>query len=233
MKHFIPSFFLTALTLVLAHTNSVAQYSSSSSVKISVGTVYDRESGRLLSEEELTQLITNGNPAFEPQMDQYGQASTFLIDTSNPYAPVNMRDISRRPQVGEIVPTFIMKSLNGDLLNLEKLSGYFVLLHFQLTVKPPIFNLSRFDSFDSEVGVLKKNIPLETITIFQGGQREIESILEPSQYQTQIVPDGRGFSMRYQIVDYPSFMLIDQQGRLIGYYKRDEWEKLKSDLNKN
>ena len=179
------------------------------------------------------ELMTNGNPAFEPQMDKYGRATTFLIDTSNPYAQVSMRDISRRPQVGDIVPTFVMNSITGDRLDLEELSGSLVILHFQLTANPPIFNRSRFEAFDAQVTALKKSIPLESITIFQSGQREIESALEPGQYQNQIVPDGRGFAMRYQIVDYPSFILIDQQGRLRGYYGGSEWEKLKSALGKD
>ncbi|MEQ8583146.1 MAG: hypothetical protein RIC30_10575 [Marinoscillum sp.] len=114
MKHLILPFFCSVIVLGLGHTPSFGQYSSSSSVKISAGTVYDKESGRLLSEEEMMELMTNGNPAFEPQMDKYGRATTFLIDTPNPYAQVSMRDISRRPQVGDIVPTFVMNSITGD-----------------------------------------------------------------------------------------------------------------------
>ena len=220
------------LSLLLISLHTYGQQSTSSTYQIKSGTVYDKESGKLLTEDEMAELFANGNPILEPRMDKYGQPSSFTVDRSGSGSRINTRDASKRPLPGEEVLPFIMKSLSGESLDSEALRGQFILLHFELVVSPPIFSLSKFNEMQSSIESIKKEDSLVAISVFQSSQQDIEAVLELSQYPSQIVADGRGFSVRYQITDFPSFLLIGKRGELIGYYKRSEWNKLKSDLAK-
>ena len=61
-------------------------------------------------------------------------------------------------------------------------------------------------------------------------REDILKEIDPASYKTEFVSDAQNFSLKYIIIDYPSFILIDKNGNLVSYYDYDELDKIKSDL---
>ena len=108
--------------------------------------IYKGFSHDVIAYSEYQILVNKKNTSYqlEPLFDAYGKASSFrLFKTSS---SEEQRTIHFNPQlmpeVGEELPLFIMKGLDGVTYNSTKLKGRYVLLSFWVRFEKPYYTLA-------------------------------------------------------------------------------------------
>jgi cytochrome oxidase Cu insertion factor (SCO1/SenC/PrrC family) len=140
------------------------------------------------------------------------------------------RDISLRTKPGEPLPPFVVRSVTGKKIDSETCHGRPILVLFQLFFKAPFFNEKQFHQFESMVDSLKTKGDLEVIVITESTSDDIKSVIDVKNSNFQIIPEGRNFSVRYLVIKFPSYLLIDKEGKLVYYYEENEITKLQQDI---
>lgn len=224
-------FFLVFGLLTIMSQILVAQVSSNTySEQISGKPIYNKVSGEKISEEKIKDLrTTDPNFILEHVINKYGEVESFVYDPSRKDKSIT-RDIALRTKAGEPFPPFVARSVAGKKIDSEKLLGKPVLIQFQLFFKAPFFNEKLFQQFESMVDELKKITDLEVILITQSTDEEIKNSNMVGKNQIEIIPDGRNFSARYLVIRFPSYILIDREGKLVYYYEESDISKLQQDI---
>ncbi len=198
--------------------------------RISGQKIYNKDTGERISDEELQELIKiNPNIMLEPCINKYGKVESFEVDPKRTSRALQ-RDVSMRSQKGEQFPPFVMKTIEDVVLDLEKLNGKNVLVQFQLSFTLPFFRESTLAEFSNLCSQLKSTTDIEAIVVTESSKQELLNSIEPEKYEVNIVPNGRNFSQKYLVVDFPTIVLIDSNGKLVGYYNQTETAMLKSDI---
>lgn len=225
MRTFITLIFITAL-----YANAFSQFVSSNRLNTSKDKIYNKITGKQLSNEELIQIITkNPHVSFDREINKYGKIDYYVYDPNKKESNYD-RDISKRPKNGEEFPPFVMKSIDNKTIDSEKLIGKNILLQFQLDFNKPFFNYKALDDANALIKELQNAIELTSIVITRGSTEDIIKEIDTAAYQMAFVSDAQNFNLKYIIINFPSFILVDKNGHLVSYYKSDELSKIKEDL---
>ena len=222
------SLFLLMTCLI---SSSIAQtHSNTFRQQISGITKYNKATGEIIKDTDLPALIeSNKIIVFEPVIDKYGEVESFLVDLTRTHRRLE-RDTCLRVSKGEEFPAFVCQTVDKKKIDSEELRGKYVLLQFQLSCVVPFFKLKIIDKFNKLVNELQQENEIHSIVLFESSKDEILENIDVSKYTPEFVADSRNFSVRYQIITYPSVVLIDPEGKLLGYYDAFEIDKLREDF---
>lgn len=197
--------------------------------------IYNKVSGERINENDLSDLIEN-NPHiyFEPVINKYGDIESYLVDPSAPSnnGRIISRDVSRQVKKGGQFPPFVMKSIKNRVIDSEKIRGKIILMQFQLQLVKPFFRKQTFDAFNSLIEDIRKTTEVEAVIVTESTTNEIKEQIGDCNYVAEMIPNGRNFNQKYQVVNFPSIVLIDKNGCLVSYYNQVEIEIIKSDIEK-
>lgn len=227
MKKLITLFLISALSI-----NAFSQFVTKTRINTPTDKIYNKQTGKLLTDEELKLIMTN-NPkiAVNQIINKYGEIEYFEYDPNKQNRDSNDA-ITRRPKNGEAFPPFVMKSIDNKTLDSEKLIGKNILLQFQLDFEKPLFFAKTLIEANELINELPNNVEITSIVVTRSSKKDILTQIDPSAYTMEFVPNARNFSVKYLVLYYPSFILIDKYGNLVSYYDTDGLNKVKEDLLK-
>jgi len=204
-------------------------YKSNSSTNVTTLPKYDAITGKKLSLKEFVEM-TQKYPGIVPfrKINKYGEISALYFDARKS-GRVSYRDTSLRVKPGEEFLPFVMRTIDGECLDSEKLKGKKILLHSQLLMQAQRFVESSFQEVTALVKEKQKAEDVVFIVMTVNAPNEIDDSILAKNELAKIVPNAGNFSERLIINSYPSNILIDEEGKLIGYYEPHEFEKLKAD----
>jgi peroxiredoxin len=178
-----------------------------------IETVIDKATGKIIPKETVSKMIQQ-NPRLNLQgvINEYGEISHHIYYGDE--TPPDMMDTSLRVKIGEPFRPFIMRTLNNETIYSSKLLGKIVVLDFwlRITKKTP---LSKFDDFISESQSNKDIVP---IIVCQSSEKDAREFVDSSNIKIPIVANAYNFHKRYQIIQVPTFIVIDKEGKLVGYF---------------
>jgi hypothetical protein len=227
MKKLISLFLLTII-----YTNTFSQFVTTRRINTSVDKIYHKQTGKQLSEKEINEIIQEyPQTSFDLAINKYGEIDHYEYDPNKIKSGTN-KDISARPKSGEAFPPFSMKSIENKILDSEKISGKNILLHFQLDFNKPFFFDQALKDANELINELPNKAELISIVLSNGSKKDILKEIDTSIYNMDFVSDGQNFSLKYRVLNYPSFILINKKGQLVSYYDADELDKVKAYLLK-
>lgn len=199
--------------------------------KVEAGSIYLKGQSKPLTESELFDLFSKGSSIYtEEKINKYGEVDSIIVDP-NRLDIRRFRDISKRVKNGNESLPFVMRSINKNILDSEKLKGQNILVQFQVIVNKPYFNEKTIEEFNNLMLEYKNSKNILGITVFESSKDEIKEKVEINKYPNiEFVADGRNFNERYLNLIVPTYILIDKLGKLVGYYERVEMDKLKRDI---
>ncbi|TPE43183.1 hypothetical protein FJM65_13775 [Pontibacter mangrovi] len=190
--------------------------------------IYDEATGKQIRYEEFLERTKNKpHTSLTENIDKYGEASSYVLgsDTGGEFMGI---DVAKRAKKGEAFPPFVMKGMNGEMLESEKMAGKLIVLNFQLYMREPFFNaatlqlLAQFESLISQLGDREEVVP---IIVTHSSAEETAEALATLAVKSFIAPNSGSFQRRYYIVKVPSYIVVNRQGRLVGY--ADDLDELK------
>lgn len=220
---------LFLLLFTFSHT-IFAQITTSSSVKVS-GNVYNKLTGQKLTEEEINYLIED-HPGivFEREYNKYGLLEKLLFDPNNILTgKVMIRNEENQIKSGELFPEFVFKTIDGEKVESKKIQDSWVLLRFELLSK--MVNQEEITSLEKQIVEFNLTNKLTAVILFADTKTNIKQNVKPIDSIFKLVADGRNFQEMYNIIKFPTTILIDKNGVVHGYYFRNEkieFNKLKT-----
>jgi peroxiredoxin len=206
------------LILVLFCTQSYAQIFSNTTSERIEGKVYYKNTGQKISDEELIKIITN-NPgiAFERIYNKYGKLEKLYYDPDGVHdslPPVHSRE--NQIKTGEKFPEFVFKTVDKEILDSEKLLGKWILLRFEVFTK--FINRDEIDSISYQIKESQIGEHLVAILCLADSKQNINKEFDANRLAFKLVPDARNFHKMFKIVNFPTSILIDREGKVFKYY---------------
>lgn len=186
------------------------------------GKVYNKKTKKWVSNLELME-IARKHPFifFQTVYNKYGEIDTLFYDPDNineGKSPNRKEENQTKP--GEIFPEYVFRTIDDIILDSEKLKGKWVLLSFDLLAKPDLMKKLSRQSDSARPFVEKDQLVLilcmadtKAIMLKKSGQEE---------HVFNIVSDGGNFHGKFNIVSFPTRILIDPEGRVVKYFHPTE-----------
>ena len=113
---------------------------------------------------------------------------------------------------GETLRNFAWTDLEGNTIELESLKGKVVLINFWFINCPPC-RMEMPDLNELKQEYAGKEVEFVAIT-FDPKER-VEAFLEDNQFDFQIIPDERKTIEAYEIMGFPTSVVLDKNGRVV------------------
>ena len=206
-------------TVAFGQENKVGMsYTKSVVLGFSSDNVYYKETGQKIPLAEFRRLMQeNPNIYFEREIDEEG---TVLRYYYSPYNQIKKGNGVYNFNVSENVafPNFKLKTIDNKEIELKKLSGKLVILRFETEAKGNRFKKQDIELLDKKINALSKKEDVEAIIIFPSTEDDVREGFDLANSNFKLVANGTIFMIKYAIRKYPSTLLIDQNGILIGYF---------------
>lgn len=207
------------------------KFSVSEKTKIDFTKVFDKKTNEKISEKEFYNLTKkNKNFSLEKIINPDGTIEKYLF-TGNLENNITFRDITKRVNVGEPFPNFIIKTIQNKKIELAHLKGKVVLIRFELFANNFRFKKHEITDLDAKINEFGKD-NFEAILIFTTPKDEVIKGFDLKNSNFNLVSDGMNFNERYKITRYPTTIIIDKKGNLIAYFKKSDEINFKEILNK-
>lgn len=217
-------FTLLFLLIITSHFPLKAQQSTvilPETRKVRVDEIlYNKQTGEKMTGEQLyTLLKEKPGLQMEAKYNRFGEPEKFIYDPNNPFFE-RKKDPNLRPKVGEKFPEFTLTTIEGNTFASEDLRGSWLLLHFYPIVQ--IINKDRWEKMRSDIKTAReKGVEIKGFGIFSTDKDLIPAVGE---YQDiiHLVNKAYGFYEMFHIIEIPTTILIDPNGKVIKYYFIDE-----------
>jgi len=216
---FIVPFYVLFGSVVLAQVTNYKGKVSQQFVMNKESVIINQSTGKRISYAVYDDILRKnpGKYRTQPIFDVYGQASSFALIRKN------MQDIQAdgsvmmnsdlMPEVGEQLPPFIMKGLDGREYNSEKLRGKYVLLGFWVKFEKPLYTLASTKVISSFIEEnQKRGIDIVSLGTTLNTEEECREFIPKRNCGFIPVPESYGFNHRYKIGETPFFILLDKNG---------------------
>lgn len=121
------------------------------------------------------------------------------------------READAKEMLGKPALNFTLANLQGDPVTLADLKGKVVVLNFWFTACPPC--IAEMPELNS---LVKRYDPAKVVFLsltFDNGQK-VKEFLKHEKFTYQHLVDGRKVCTDYNVIGYPTHMVIDKQGIL-------------------
>jgi peroxiredoxin len=233
MKKIHVLFFLfLSLSIYSQEKNKITkEFTVSEIAKIDYSKIYDKKTGEIISKKEFHKLIKqNKNYTLEKVIGFDGNIKKYLF-TGNLKNNILKRGVNQRPKKGELFPNFKLKTIHNKTIELTNLKGKIIILRFELFADNFRFKKQEIIELDNQINKLGKE-NFNSIIIFTSSKDEILKGFNISNSTFDLVSNGMNFNERYKITNYPSTIVIDKFGKLIGYFKKSNEINLQEILKK-
>lgn len=198
--------------------------------------IIDHASGKRISYESYENMLKRspGQYRTQPLFDKYGKPSSFeVIKKSQLNIRENgavMQNPDLMPEVGEPIPPFVMKGLDGKEYDSERLKGKYVLLGFWVRYEKPLYTLASTKIISDFVDEnRKKGVEIVSLGTTLNTEEECLEAIPKRNCGFIPVPESYGFNHRYKISETPYFILVDRKGIIKAMAPHTEFSKI-SDL---
>ena len=121
--------------------------------------------------------------------------------------------------LNEKVPDFTLKSLDGNLINLQDYKGQIVLLNFWFVgCKPCIMEMPELNEIVEDY----KSQGVNFLAIGLDRPEQVNKFLEKNDFEYTLLPDGRSVARSFGVTTYPTHLLLNREGKVIfsqvGYF---------------
>ena len=171
--------------------------------------VYYKETGKKMPLSEF-RIITQGRVYFEREINEEGHVTRYFYD------PNNQQDKTVSPLPGNaVLPNIKLTTIDKKQIELKNLIGKLVILRFEKEADSFRFKKEEIAALDKKINALSNKNDVEAIIIFECGEDEVRKAFDLENSNFNLVAEGRNFNIKYHIRNYPSTLLIDQNGKLI------------------
>jgi len=179
--------------------------------------VYYKGTNTRVPEKIFTKLVKeNSNLFLERVIDDAGNITRYLYDPNRKGGVTDtFLDTSHK---GDF-PNFKLHTVTDETIELSKLSGKIVILRFELEATTFRFKKHEIQELDEKINALQNKDAVEAIIIFQCSKSEVLEGFDLKDSNFKLVSDGRNFIDKYGISRFPSTLVIDQNGNLMGTFR--------------
>ena len=216
---FIVPFYVLFGSIVLAQVTNYKGKVSQQFVMNKESVIINQSTGKRISYAAYDDILRKnpGKYRTQPVFDVYGQASSFALIRKNAQDIQAdgsvMMNSDLMPEVGEQLPPFIMKGLDGREYNSEKLRGKYVLLGFWVKFEKPLYTLASTKVISSFIEEnQKRGIDIVSLGTTLNTEEECREFIPKRNCGFIPVPESYGFNHRYKIGETPYFILLDKNG---------------------
>ncbi|TDE17553.1 thioredoxin family protein [Dyadobacter psychrotolerans] len=181
--------------------------------------IIDQSTGRRISYAAYDDILSRnpGKYRTQPVFDKYGQASSYALIKKNAQDIHSdgsiIMNADLMPEVGEQLPPFVMRGLDGKEYNSEKLRGKYVLLGFWVKFEKPLYTLASTKIISAFIDKNhKKGIDIVSLGTTLNTEEECREFIPKRNCGFIPVPESYGFNHRYKIGETPFFILLDKNG---------------------
>ena len=171
--------------------------------------VYYKETGKKMPLSEFRKL-TQDRVYFEREVDEEGHVTRYFYDPNNQKGR-NSNTISEKA----LLPNFKLTTIDKKQIELKNLIGKLVIIRFEKEADSFRFKKEEIAALDKKINALSNKNDVEAIIIFECGEDEVRKAFDLENSNFNLVAEGRNFNIKYHIRNYPSTLLIDQNGKLI------------------
>lgn len=210
------SFFLSLFIIFGVESFAQTQETTISNFNPS-GKIYNKHTGEKISDREFGEFIRN-NPrvSFEFIINKYGEVEKYLLDMTTRTSVKSSG--SNQVQPGEEFPEFVFNTVEGRELASKDLLGNWILVRFELTTN--MVSKSSYLEFDQKISQSNNEVELEVISCFKDSKTAINNFFDSSLTNIHLVADAQNFNLKYDIIRWPTNVLIDPQGKVVKYFFR-------------
>jgi len=216
---FIVPFYVLFGSIVLAQVTNYKGKVSQQFVMNKESVIINQSTGKRISYAAYDDILRKnpGKYRTQPVFDVYGQASSFALIRKNAQDIQAdgsfMMNSDLMPEVGEQLPPFIMKGLDGREYNSEKLRGKYVLLGFWVKFEKPLYTLASTKVISSFIEEnQKRGIDIVSLGTTLNTEEECREFIPKRNCGFIPIPESYGFNHRYKIGETPFFILLDKNG---------------------
>jgi hypothetical protein len=195
--------------------------------------IIDHSTGKRISMAAYDDILKRNPGVYktQPIFDKYGKPSSFeLIKKSQLQIQSNgavMANSDLMPEVGEPLPPFIMKGLDGKEYNSDKLRGKYILLGFWVKYEKPLYSLASTKVISDFVNTnKKKGIDVVSLGTTLNTEEECLEAIPKRNCGFIPVPESYGFNHRYKVSETPYFILVDRKGVIRAMAPHTEFSKI-------
>lgn len=190
--------------------------------------VFDKLSGKKLKSSEVQQiLIEHPNIALEPEIDKYGEVVKYYYDSQN-IKTISERNENLQTKAGEVFPEFVFKTIDGETIKSENLNGKYVLIRFEAFALARFFKKKEIEKLDFQILNLGYKSNIESIICFADSKENILKEINLGDTNFKLVADGKWFHEKFNIVHFPTTLLLDKEGKVINHYSSSDEIDLKT-----
>jgi hypothetical protein len=195
--------------------------------------IIDHATGKRISYQAYDDMLKRhpGLYKTQPIFDKYGKPSSFeLIKRSQLQIQADgsvMQNSDLMPEVGEPLPPFVMKGLDGKEYNSEKLRGKYILLGFWVKYEKPLYTLASTKVISHFIEENKsRGVDIVSLGTTLNSEEECLQAIPKRNCGFVPVPDSYGFNHRYKISETPYFILVDKKGIIKAMAPHTEFERI-------
>lgn len=198
--------------------------------------IYDKVSGEKIPYERYQELQKkeSGGYRLDPVFNEFAEIESFKlrIATEEERAAniTTYNDLTNRPKIGETMPLFIMKGIDGKIYQSADLKGKLILLSFWMKISRPFWNPSKAEEIENIIKPFKATGDFISLGIMDESKESLEKYLASQALPFISIPDSYAFHKKFNILSVPSFIVIDKSGKVAGFIEGQEFEQLKKVL---
>ncbi|RRA99170.1 peroxiredoxin family protein [Larkinella rosea] len=235
--------FLFILSICIYHASlaqpiTIEQTGIRQEMRINENTViFDKATGKRISDQQYRRL-TKDDPFgyhLERVYDEYGQTSAYKIRPATPEEREthSFRPTAEgRPKVGETIPLFVMKGLDGKVYRSTDLQGRVVVLSFWISLKKPFWGVNQAKSYADILKPYQSDTGPVSLGIFAESKESLDEFMARESLPFIPIPDSYGFNGKFHVTNMPAFIVIDRTGKVAAYMDGPDYEELKNVLQK-
>jgi len=197
-----------------------------------INKVYYKVTGQKVSMTDFIKL-SKENPRLyiEREIDAEGNVIRYLYDPGNQNGSGN-QTLNTSVSENGVFPNFELTTIDKKKIEFSKLQGKLVILRFEIEANSFRFKKQEIEELDKKINALKTKENVEAIIIFQCDEDEVRKGFDLNNSNFELVANGQNLIFKYNIRQFPSTLLIDQNGNLIEKYSDSGEIILEQHLNK-
>jgi len=200
--------------------------------------IFDKETGKRISLKEFSRLQDADPNGYhlEPIFDEYGKVSRYQLRATNAEEKqthqIRTRDPAWQPKVSDAMPSFVMRGIDKQTYRSTDSKGRVVVLFFWLNLRKPFWNADQGQRIADLMRPSKTETEPIALGVLNSSEEEISELLKTQTLPFIPIPDSIGFHQKFSIMTFPSFLVIDRNGKVAAFIEGSDYEQLKQVLAK-
>lgn len=214
MKHVLPVFFLSLISVMLAAQPPVNAAGPQVQLKLEDMVIRD-SSGTIYPAELAKRLMATGKYSLRISKDR---TTAFLVMLSDAELEKRLAMLPKPPEskfftTGKKITSFSERDMNGNKFVLKDLQGKVVVLNFWFINCPPC--RMEIPQLNELVVSYRQNPDVVFIAIALDEKYEIQEFLKANPFLYHIIDGGRYIASQYGITLYPTHVVLDKEGKAV------------------